>query len=262
MLKLKTIIIYCFLYSLLIYTHFSHAASTLTTPKGLEVLLINGEKPAAHSPLKLIDGEQQVVFRYSVNYRQQGQRIRFNSNVIIVKFNAIDQQYTIKLPKINSKQSAQQFNKKAQLSIVNALDESITFAHDTLQKTGFQIGRNIVQEMEVYNQSSQIAAMDIYEGNAHSTHTITKAKNATLQAKFKNTQQPVSTHSSASNSLRSGPVASSVVIPAKSVTNKFKPKTIEEDQAEIIQMLNYWYSKANNDTKKKFKEKINNGLNR
>ena len=36
-----------------------------------------------------------------------------------------------------------------------------------------------------------------------------------------------------------------------------EPRDIEQDQAEIREMLDYWYSKANDNTKAEFKQSIN-----
>lgn len=86
------------------------AEITLNLPKNAEVLTVNGRPAVKSDSLILADGINQIAFRYSVQYRQQAETVRYQSDVLIVRFDASTQTLTLRLPAINSARDAKKFD--------------------------------------------------------------------------------------------------------------------------------------------------------
>ncbi|WP_153914777.1 DUF2057 domain-containing protein [Shewanella sp. TC10] len=213
----------------------SFAASVLELPNTVEVQVFNGKAYEGNDDIALVEGQNQIVFRYVVNYRDSGMQTQFNSSAIVLTFDADDAQYQLTLPSIRNKNAANQFNREPKVNLSSNQSDSTPHQIDVLRKSGMQIGRDYTEEMLSYNQTQQVAAVAAFAPAI--TVPAVKVTEATPPVAV----APV--------------VATSAAIASqpKIVT----PKTIAEDQAEISEMLDYWYNKANPDTKAKFKAKIN-----
>ncbi len=218
---------------LLTLTPLAYAASVLELPTSVEVKVLNGQVYSGDRDIKLTEGENQIVFNYVVNYRDNGMQTQFNSNAVVLTFNAQNDQYELTLPTIRNKNAANKFNKTPSMTLTNKQGSTVAFQSEALIKAGLQIGRDYPEEMIAYNQAGHIASVPRFAPVAQ----VAVA--------------PIAASAAAS--------APSINHPAEPVTPNLavKPKTIAEDQAEIGEMLDYWYNKANDDTKAKFKAKIN-----
>ncbi|QDE32338.1 DUF2057 domain-containing protein [Shewanella polaris] len=216
-------------------------AARLQLPNNTETVLVNG-KASQQSSVKLDlttpDAIQQIAFRYQARYRDNGSQNHFTSDVIILRFTASEQTYTVALPTINSTSRANQFNAHPAITLTNQAGDKVAFTQDKLMKAGLQIGRDFEQEMTLYNTSGAIAAM---------------ATNTKL--------------STVSNTEPGAVVMTPSMMPAATVKGEqavnntaAKPlkKTDDITQAEVSRMLDYWYQKANQQTQAEFKAKINN----
>ncbi|GIU53888.1 MULTISPECIES: DUF2057 domain-containing protein [Shewanella] len=219
--------------ALLITSPMSFAASILDLPNNVEVKMLNGKTYDGDDDIALTEGTNQIVFRYVVNYRDSGMQTQFNSNAVVLTFDANNDQYELELPSIRNKNAANKFNKQPAMTLTNSQDKSVSFKSDVLVKEGLQIGRDYPEEMAIYNQSQLAASVTAFAPVVTAPIAATPVI-ATTQATL---------------------VTETQVAPIPAVV--VKPKTIAEDQAEISEMLDYWYNKANQDTKAKFKAKIN-----
>lgn len=218
----------------------------LNLPKTAEVLTVNGKQPGNSSDLILADGTNQIVFRYAAQYRQQADSVHYLSDVLIVRFDESEQTLTLKLPAINSARDAKKFDESPKLILVNAQDESVSFAQDKLVKNGLQIGRDFEHEMLQYNLGEHPASLNI---------TITAAAD-TIAPPSANQPQIRQASAVASTSL----IMPTVMAPTVATVNdqtKQNTSVTTPSQAEISQMLDYWYKLANDNTKANFKAKIN-----
>lgn len=201
----------------------------LQLPSDVELLTVNGQKPSGTTPLILSNGLNQIAFRYNTRYRQQTNSVRYQSDVLIIRFEEADQQLQLELPSINSAKSAKQFNDSPTLKLVNKQNQSVHFDQDRLVKNGLQIGRNFEQEIFQYNQGKHLASL-----------TIT-AEQSTPQVSSPTMNNTVT------------PLAAAIT-PTTTIKQSSTPNT--PTQAEISHMLDYWYQLADDTTKARFKAKI------
>ncbi|AVV82741.1 hypothetical protein SPWS13_0930 [Shewanella putrefaciens] len=228
------------------------AEITLNLPKNAEVLTVNGRPAVKSDSLILADGINQIAFRYSVQYRQQAETVRYQSDVLIVRFDASTQTLTLRLPAINSARDAKKFDESPKLALLNAQDETVSFTSDILVKHGIQLGRDFEHEILQYNLSNQPASLNLtmntettIPNNAiavSSTTAISANQPPVHQAPAVKSTSLIAIESTISRSNDQSSQTTSATTPS---------------QAEISQMLDYWYKQANEDTKASFKAKIN-----
>ncbi|MGL5390005.1 MAG: DUF2057 domain-containing protein, partial [Shewanella sp.] len=210
-------------------------------PNNAELLTVNGKQVEKTRHLVLADGMNQLAFRYAAQYRQQAETVRYLSDVIIVKFNASAQTLTLTLPAINSGRDAKKFDESPKLTLLTAQAEAVSFTSDKLIKNGVQLGRDFEHEILQYNLSNQAASISVTMNNA--------------PAQSSDASAPLS-----QASVVAPTVIAPVIAPIAATVNEPSPQTTVANtpsQAEISQMLDYWYKQANDTTKASFKAKIN-----
>jgi uncharacterized protein YccT (UPF0319 family) len=217
-------------------------AASLQLPDRVETVLVNGKASQQQSSVKLDlsmpDNMQQIAFRYQARYRDNGSQNNFVSDVVILRFQASEQNYQLTLPTINSASRANQFNDQPTITLTDNTGKSIVFTQDKLMKSGLQIGRDFAQEIAQYNESGAITAIA-------SAKPINK-KTATAEPVV-----PIAP-------VAIVPVAKTAEVTASNNTADTQVnKTENITQAEISRMLDYWYQKANPNTQAEFKAKIN-----
>lgn len=228
------------------------AEITLNLPKNAEVLTVNGRPAVKSDSLILADGINQIAFRYSVQYRQQAETVRYQSDVLIVRFDASTQTLTLRLPAINSARDAKKFDESPKLALLNAQDETVSFTSDILVKHGIQLGRDFEHEILQYNLSNQPASLNL---TMNTETTIPNNAIAVSSTTAISANQPPVHQAPAVKSTSLIAIESTI-----STSNDQSSQTTSAttpSQAEISQMLDYWYKQANEDTKASFKAKIN-----
>ncbi|MCA1898967.1 DUF2057 domain-containing protein [Shewanella putrefaciens] len=228
------------------------AEITLNLPKNAEVLTVNGRPAVKSDSLILADGINQIAFRYSVQYRQQAETVRYQSDVLIVRFDASTQTLTLRLPAINSARDAKKFDESPKLALLNAQDEAVSFTSDILVKHGIQLGRDFEHEILQYNLSNQPASLNL---TMNTETTIPNNAIAVSSTTAISANQPPVHQAPAVKSTSLIAIESTI-----STSNDQSSQTTSAttpNQAEISKMLDYWYKQANEDTKASFKAKIN-----
>lgn len=221
----------------------------LKLPKNAEVLTVNGKPAVKSGDLVLADGTNQIAFRYAAQYRQQADSVHYLSDVLIVRFDASAQTLTLTLPAINSARDAKKFDESPKLTLLNAQDEAVGFTSDKLIKNGIQLGRDFEHEILQYNLSNHPASLNL------TMNTATTQASDAITPILASQPQIRQTSAATSTSL----IAPAVMSAAAAVNDKalqITPATTPS-QAEISQMLDYWYKQANDNTKASFKAKIN-----
>lgn len=224
----------------------------LNLPKNTEVLTVNGKPAVKSDSVILADGINQIAFRYTAQYRQQAETVRYQSNVLIVRFDASAQTLTLTLPTINSARDAKKFDESPKLALLNAQDEAVSFTSDILVKHGIQLGRDFEYEILQYNLSNQPASLNITMNSATTlpNNTIAVSPTTAISA-----NQPPVHQASAVKSTSLIAIESTIATSDDQSSQTTSATT--PSQAEISQMLDYWYKQANEDTKASFKAKIN-----
>ena len=222
-------------------------ASTLTLPSTADIIAVNGQPIKAENTLDLAEGVNQLALRYTGSYRDRGSMERFESEVVIIRFNAENTSYQLVLPNISQAKQASRFNQQPEI-VINSTSGPIAIQTDVLIKNGLQLGRNYQQELAAYNQTQQGAAVSQF-ASAYAV-AVPVAPVSIAPPQGVTTPTVISAATIAPVSLAP---PSQIATPTSVVV----PKTIEQDQAEIREMLDYWYSKANDNTKAEFKQSIN-----
>ncbi|QIR13701.1 YccT family protein [Shewanella aestuarii] len=228
-------------------------AASLSLPTNAELIALNGQEIKATNPLDLTTGVNQIAFRYQGTYRQGGTQTRFESELIVVSFSADDQDYTLTLPTIRNKRDANNFDQQPQLSITSKQGD-LAFTYDVITKPGLQWNRKYLEELALYNQSQQVASVNEF---AIPVATATNSQ-STIQQEAPTPSTAIKATPTTTSTISTPPAKAESAKAEMATQAVIQPKTIAQDQAEISQMLDYWYSKANDETKAAFKNKINN----
>nr|WP_086938189.1 DUF2057 domain-containing protein [Thaumasiovibrio occultus] len=131
---------------------------TINLPASAKVLLVNEQVVDDSQKITLKDGSNQVVFRAAVTVRNNGEDTYYESPAHIVTFTAHDQVVDLVLPTLRTSADTRDFSRNPDINITGADGKSIAFTTDTLEKSGFQWGRDFEVEIERYNASNAKAA--------------------------------------------------------------------------------------------------------
>lgn len=140
----------------------------LTSDTNLEILVVNGKKAKVESSLlsstqsiTLPNGENQIAFRYTYSYRRGDKHERFDTPVIIAKFNAEDTKAVFEFPKFRSATEAEKNIDEINWELIDLnSSQTITKFEDTLVTQGLQLGRDFVRETQDYNLTDGPASIE------------------------------------------------------------------------------------------------------
>ena len=214
-------------------------AASLLLPDNANTVLVNGiaiEQQQVALDISTPQGLQQIAFRYQARFRDQGSQHSFSSDVIILRFAAVEQTYQLSLPSIRSQSSAQQFNDSPKLTLTDQAGNAVAFTQDKLMKKGLQLGRDFEQEIAKYNTSANPARW-------------TKVNVIAPEAAVATAPAPAST----APPLK----AQSEYAQAENMHPTMIDNTQQPNQVEVSTMLDYWYQKASPQTQADFKARIN-----
>ncbi len=169
----------------------SLAAVSIQVPDSIDLLAANEAKPhlqgglfSSSKTLTLPDGENQIVFRYTAYFNQGDERIAVQSNAIIAKFSANENELSFVLPEYQNQQQAEQNMGNLSWKLVDKAGLEIGISQDKLIKSGVQVGRDYVAESQQYNATGGVAAFATTAQNMPIT-----AAQATSQASSKDAEE-------------------------------------------------------------------------
>ncbi|WP_087025707.1 DUF2057 domain-containing protein [Thaumasiovibrio subtropicus] len=204
---------------------FSAAAQvTIALPQHGEWVLVNGVKAPEGQTITVENGWHQLAFRMRTDYRHNGDIELYTSPVQIVTFEAYDQTLDIDLPEIRNPNQARQFSRNPKFTIDDANQLPIAYNTDILTFEGFQIGRNYEQEIAQYNQTGGKAALQQAVAIANLPEGIEDNKQSAQTAVNSNVGE---------NSA-----------------------TPDSESEMVAEMLNFWWDKADIETRAAFKAQI------
>ncbi|MGI2168908.1 DUF2057 domain-containing protein [Shewanella sp. MF05960] len=220
----------------------SSFSASLQLPNNANTVLVNGvatDQQQVTLDINTPQGLQQIAFRYHARFRDQGSQHSFSSDVIIVRFAASEQTYQLSLPSIRTQSRATQFNDSPTLTLTDQAGIAVEFTQDKLMKKGLQIGRDFEQEITKYNAAANPASWNANKVTA----TVAAPEVFSSPANSVVTTAPVTLAITDVQSEGAGPVISDSVE--------------QPNQAEVSNMLDYWYQKATPQTQAEFKARIN-----
>ncbi|MDD1784409.1 DUF2057 domain-containing protein [Enterovibrio sp. ZSDZ35] len=144
----------------------AHADVTLHLNQDIELLAFNGQEYQSKmfdndNHVVLSDGTQQLAFRSIASF-EKGKEVSFQkSDVIVVKFDASDEDVYLDLPEFKNKREAVAFNKNPNFQILDGEKNAIAFEQGKLIKSGFQLSRDYLAELQRYNETDQPASLQL-----------------------------------------------------------------------------------------------------
>ncbi|MEJ2764186.1 DUF2057 domain-containing protein [Photobacterium sp. MCCC 1A19761] len=198
------------------------AQVTMEIPKGIQLLVINGQDSGYsvfgfdHQPeIQLPDGTNQIAFRISKAVRESGsKKTKFKSVPILMRFSGKDTHLKLEVPNIRTLDEGHQFNTSPSISVKES-GKQFPFVYDTMA-IGFDLAPDFTREVEKYNQSQAIASI------------------ATL------------------NTLPT-PIAQAPESITKDVANSTTDTSTQITESNKTEMmLKHWFSQADEETKKQF----------
>ncbi|GEM77984.1 DUF2057 family protein [Vibrio superstes] len=214
------------------------AEVTISLPEDVDLLLVNGTEPeidggffSSSSTAILPDGENQIVFRYVPSFKQGQEFEKMNSDVIVAKFTAENENLEFEFPKYRNIREAQRFNNNPDWKLVNESNQTIEMTQDKLVYEGMQIGRDYETEMIKFNAAGGATAIATTNSAAYAAVTAAQASGQKVTVV---------------------PVAET---PTANATPTQLPETTTATTEE--EMLMFWYGKADDATKARFKAYVN-----
>ena len=131
----------------------------LNTPSQLKLKIVNNEIAKNENPLLLENGKNQIAFRYEDRYRTAGEDVFFTSDIILLTFEGHDNNYFITLPKLRTESERTDFNNNPVIILKDSNGKTVSFEQGKLLKNGIQFNRDLISELRVYNQTSQLASL-------------------------------------------------------------------------------------------------------
>ncbi len=196
---------------------------TINVPDDVSILAANGENVklsggflASKKTFAVPDGVNQIVFRFAPFFNQGNDRVIVESDAIIARFSAADSELTFQFPQYRNQVEAEDKIQNLDWKLVDKSGNAVIVQQDKLIKSGMQIGRDYVRELDDYNRKGGVAAI-AYTGAMVQPRTLP----AQIPADMKQAGAAAQTDS-----------------------------TAEE-------MLHFWYQRADEETKARFKAYIN-----
>lgn len=147
----------------------AQAAVKVNVPEEIDLQVVNLEKPKLSGSafdsvrsIELPDGLNQVAFRYSHNFVQRDKAERVYSKLIIMKFEATDQELTFRVPEYRDAKEAERDINDYNWGLVDAqTNKDIKLVTDEVEVSGFVFGQNFSDEVETYNKKGGKAAVGL-----------------------------------------------------------------------------------------------------
>jgi len=166
---LKAIVAPIFVLSLLVSVQAS-AEVTLTLGPCVQTHVVNGDEKnaVAGESLTLANGTQQLVVDCEAMLgRSDDDAFPESSETFVLLFDAADAVLTLSAPRLQTRQDMEAFNLQGDFSLTNAEGDPLSYQIGVLEKEGFQVFRDYLDELETFNRTSAPAALRMQLPGAH-----------------------------------------------------------------------------------------------
>lgn len=143
----------------------SSLAATVTVMPNISLLAIDGEKAKSsltksQNSFNINDNNKhQVVVRVSEVVDNGSDKTLFESDPIIVTFQAGNQDLVISAPRLDNMRNANMFAKDPKITVKTSADQTVTSKQDILKQTGIFPDTRIAEDLAEYNASQGVAAV-------------------------------------------------------------------------------------------------------
>lgn len=157
-----------FLLAGLIASDFVMAQVRVIVPEEISLYVVDVEKAQVQGGLlsgqrwiEVPNGTHQIAFRYRYEKVGRDKIESFNSDLILVRFNAQDTELHFVLPQFSSLAQAKNAVAQAQWKLVDAQGVEPEQAQDSVTLRGVMLGQNFVDEVKAYNRQGGQAAVSM-----------------------------------------------------------------------------------------------------
>ncbi len=219
-------------FSVLIFASTSVMADVeLSADSGISIIAVNGIEVESDSLIgnnisaTLPDGINQILVNYSAEIKSSGDLEIETTNPHIIVFNAENDKVQLSAPEITRMSAFDEFDKGQQWTLTDSSGHAIRYQSKPLIKEGFQLGRDYASELQHFNQSDDALSINRFVSINRS-----------------------SVSSSVNNSVSGNDM------------NSFKSGTADRSDSVNLpeELLQYWYLKADAETRERFKAWISN----
>ncbi|KGQ50356.1 hypothetical protein JL04_04065 [Gallibacterium anatis] len=143
----------------------SSLAATVTVTPNISLLAIDGEKAKSsltksQNSFNINDNNKhQVVVRVSEVVDNGSDKTLFESDPIIVTFQAGNQDLVISAPRLDNMRNANMFAKDPKIVVKTSADQTVASKQDILKQTGIFPDTRIAEDLAEYNASQGVAAV-------------------------------------------------------------------------------------------------------
>ncbi|WP_299199264.1 DUF2057 domain-containing protein [uncultured Amphritea sp.] len=220
-----------FLTTLLLISTSALAEVRLSAGSGISIIAVNGVEVKSDSLIgnnvsaTLPNGISQILVNYSAEIESSGDLEIETANPHIIVLQAKDSQIQLSAPDITRLADFNEFDKGQQWKLTDSTGHTIRYKAKPLIKEGFQLSRDYAAELQRFNQS----------GDALSINNFASINRSSVRSSINNSASGVEINSLSSGSADSD---SSMNLPER--------------------LLQYWYLKADAETRERFKTWIGN----
>ncbi|WP_428036096.1 YccT family protein [Amphritea sp.] len=203
----------------------------LSAGSGISIIAVNGVEVESDSLIgnnisaTLPNGINQILVNYSAEIESSGDLEIETTNPHIIVFKAEDSRLVLSAPEITRISDFNEFDKSQQWKLADGSGSSISYQSKPLIKEGFQLSRDYASELQRFNQS----------GDALSINSFAPINRPPVTLPINSVVSGVNISSLSNGSADN---ADSVNLPEK--------------------LLQYWYLKADAETRERFKVWISN----
>lgn len=143
---------------------------SINIPQGVQLLTVNQEDAGYSSlgfdykdKLTLNNGVNQVVFRIAkIVFESGSDKTKFKSEPLVLTFDTSDKELDLKIPTIRTFDQGMTFNSQPTFQLMHQNQELDGVKKDQLG-VGFKLMPDMVQEVEKYNKSTEVASLKHFE---------------------------------------------------------------------------------------------------
>ncbi|MBN1008709.1 DUF2057 family protein [Amphritea pacifica] len=203
----------------------------LLAGSGISIIAVNGVEVESDSLIgntvsaTLPNGINQVLVNYSAEIESSGDLEIETTNPHVIVFNAKDSRIQLSTPEITRLSDFETFDKGQQWKLADSSGHTISYQSKPLIKEGFQLSRDYAAELQRFNQSGDALSINSFAASNRSSASL-----------------PINN------------VASGVAINPLSNGSVYNSDSVNLPE----QLLQYWYMKADAETRERFKAWIRN----
>lgn len=153
----------------LLMTGVAQAKVELVVPEEISLAVVNLEKPqlkggllSSSKAVELPNGVNQIAFRYVKPFVKRDTVDNVYSDLIVLRFNAVDQEITFQMPDYRNAQQAKREIKQFDWQLLDATNQQpIEQISDIVPVSGFVLGQNFIDNIMQYNKNSGKAAISM-----------------------------------------------------------------------------------------------------